>query len=168
MTDDEEKRFGREQNLGGRPSQFTEELADKICGEIATTSKSLKTICSDDGMPTVRTVLSWLSQGDKEEGKAELKRFLHSYARAKEEQADFLAEEIIEIADDGSNDLMTVTRGDTTYEQENKEVTNRSKLRVDARKWIASKLKPKKYGDKIDLNHEGGQTIVVKFQDDAE
>lgn len=117
-------------------------------------------------MPAVRTILSWLLDGEKEEGKQAHKDFLRSYVRAREEQADFLAEEILEIADDGSNDLMTITKGDASYETENKEVTNRSKLRVDARKWIASKLKPKKYGDKLDLNHEGGQTIVVKFQDD--
>lgn len=150
----------------GRPSIFNQETADKICEEIATTSKSLRTICKDEGMPAVRTVLSWLSEGDKEEGKEEFKAFLRQYARAREEQADFLAEEIIEIADDGSNDLMTIVKGDQSYETENKEVTNRSKLRVEARKWIASKLKPKKYGDKIDLNHEGGQTIVVKYQDE--
>ncbi len=149
----------------GRPSKYTEEIALKICEEIATSSKSLKRICEPDEMPTVRTVLSWLSEGDKEGGKPEFKAFLHQYARARDQQADFLAEEILEIADDGSNDLMTVTRGDTTYEQENKEVTNRSKLRVDARKWIASKLKPKKYSDRLDLNHEGEQTIIVKFEE---
>lgn len=144
-----------EENKGGRPSIFTQEIADKICEEIATSSKSLKTICGEEGMPSVRTVLSWLSQGDKEESKPEFKEFLHQYARAREEQADFLAEEILEIADDGSNDLMTITKGDASYETENKEVTNRSKLRVEARKWIASKLKPKKYSDKVDLNHAG-------------
>jgi len=147
------------------PTKFNQDIAEKICEELSTSSKSLRTICKQDGMPTVRTVLSWLSEGDKEDGKPEFKAFLHQYARARENQADFLAEEIIEIADDGSNDLMTITKGDTSYEQENKEVTNRSKLRVDARKWIASKLKPKKYGDRIDHNHEGGQTIIVKHEE---
>jgi hypothetical protein len=139
----------------GRPAKFTQEVAETICQEIATSSKSLKTICEMDGMPAVRTVLSWLSEGEKPKAKEEFKAFLHNYARAREAQADFLAEEILEIADDGSNDLMTITKGDKTYEIENKEVTNRSKLRVEARKWIASKLKPKKYSDRIDLNHSG-------------
>lgn len=147
------------------PTKFNQDIAEKICEELSTSSKSLRTICKQEGMPTVRTVLSWLSEGDKEDGKPEFKAFLHQYARARENQADFLAEEIIEIADDGSNDLMTITKGNTSYEQENKEVTNRSKLRVDARKWIASKLKPKKYGDRIDHNHEGGQTIIVKHEE---
>ena len=156
------------QRPSGRPTIFTWEIADKICEEIATSSKSLKSICSVEGMPAVRTVLSWLSKGNKDDAEPFLKDFVHQYARAREEQADFLAEEILEIADDGSNDLMTIVKGDASYEQENKEVTNRSKLRVEARKWIASKLKPKKYGDKLDLGGEVQQTIVVKFQDDEE
>jgi hypothetical protein len=137
-------------------SKFTQELADIICDEIATSSKSLRTICKEDGMPTVKTVLNWLTQGDKTEDEQDpFRLFLRQYTRAREAQADFLAEEIIEIADDGSNDLMTITKGDISYEVENKEVTNRSRLRVDARKWVAAKLKPKKYGDKVDLNHGG-------------
>lgn len=135
---------------GGRPPIYTDELALKVCSEIASTSKSLRTICKDLDV-CVATVLSWLR--DKPE-------FLAQYARAKEEQADFLIEEMIDIADDGSNDLMTITKGDVTYEQENKEVTNRSKLRVETRKWIASKLKPKKYGDKVQTEHSGSVAIT--------
>lgn len=144
----------------GRPSTFTQEIADHICEELSTSSKSLRTICEKDGMPTVRTILSWLSEGDKPEAPAHFTAFLHNYVRAREAQADFLAEEIIEIADDGSNDFMTVGKGDKTYEVENKEVTNRSRLRVDARKWIASKLKPKKYGEKVDVEHSGKVTVL--------
>lgn len=150
----------------GRPTLFTQQIADIICEETATSSKSLKTICALEGMPAVRTVLSWLSDGSKEDSKQESKDFLHNYARAKEEQADFLAEEIIEISDDGSNDYMTIVKGDLKYNVEDKEVTSRSKLRVDSRKWVASKLKPKKYGDKLDLNGDLNQTLIVKFQDD--
>ena len=138
----------------GRPEIYTEELALKVCEEIASTSKSLRTICAQEGMPSVRTVLYWLR--DKEE-------FLRQYTRAKEEQADLLVEEMIDISDDGSNDLMTITKGDESYEVENKEVVNRSKLRVETRKWIASKLKPKKYGDKVqnELTGKDGGPIQV-------
>jgi len=151
-----------ETNPIGRPNILTDDMANAICEQIATTSKSLKTICKPDDMPSVRTVLYWLSEGDKEDSKPEFKEFLRQYARAKDQQADFLAEEILEIADDGSNDLMTITKGDVLYEQENKEVTNRSKLRVDARKWISSKLKPKKYGDRIinDVNLNDARKAV--------
>lgn len=143
----------------GRKSDFTPEIGEEICLQIATSSKSLRTICAELKIK-VRSVLNWLSKGDGENADPEFKAFLHQYTRAREAQADFLAEEIIEIADDGSNDFMTITKGDQTYNVENKEVTNRSRLRVDSRKWIASKLKPKKYGDKVDLNHAGDLTIT--------
>ena len=138
----------------GRPEIYTEDLALRVCEEIASTSKSLKTICAQEGMPSVRTVLHWLR--DKED-------FLRQYTRAKEEQADLLVEEMIDISDDGSNDLMTIVKGNESYEAENKEVVNRSKLRVETRKWIASKLKPKKYGDKVtnEITGKDGGAIQV-------
>jgi hypothetical protein len=141
----------------GRPDIFSQEKADLICEQISTTSKSLRTICKMKGMPSVQTVLKWLRE--------DRRGFVAQYARAKEEQADFMCEEMIDIADDGSNDLMTIEKGDTSYEVENKEVTNRSKLRVETRKWLASKLKPKKYGDKLDMELTGkdGGPIETKF-----
>lgn len=132
----------------GRPSTYTKKKADAICGLIATSSKSLKTICAELDIP-VGTVLEWLRV--KED-------FSKMYARAKEQQADFLAEEIITIADDGTNDYMTIVKGDTQYNVEDKEVTNRSKLRVDARKWVAAKLKPRKYSERVDVT-SGGEKI---------
>lgn len=131
----------------GRPIIYSQEIADKICEEIATSSKSLRTICNEDGMPSVGTLLKWMRENTN--------NFLTQYTRAKEEQADFMAEEMLDIADDGSNDLMTITKGDRSYELENKEVVNRSKLRIETRKWLSSKLKPKKYGDKLDLTSGG-------------
>lgn len=122
----------------GRPTEYSQQVADEICEAISTTNKSLKTICQPENMPAVRTVLYWLHTNEP---------FLHQYTRAKEEQADFLAEEIIEIADDSSNDTIQGEYGP----MENREWVNRSRLRVDARKWVASKLKPKKYGDKMDV-----------------
>lgn len=143
------------------PTIFNQEIADQICEEIATSSKSLRKICSQEGMPSVRTVLYWLSEGDKTDSPDHLREFLHQYVRAREMQADFLAEEIIEIADDSSDDVLRAKKvknadgSEMILLEEHKEFTNRSKLRVDARKWIASKFKPKKYGDKVDLNHGG-------------
>lgn len=139
----------------GRPSEFSQEIADKLCAEISTTSKSLRTICKDEGMPSVVTIFSWFRNNED---------FLKQYTRAKEEQADMLIEEMIDIADDGSNDFMTITKGDESYEVENKEVTNRSRLRVDTRKWIASKLKPKKYGDKVDVTSAGEKIQSIQVE----
>nr|WP_241430770.1 hypothetical protein [Tatumella saanichensis] len=87
--------------------------------------------------------------------------FRNQYARAREVQADVLAEEIIEIADDSSGDVIVDEDG---REQTNHERVARSRLRVDARKWYASKLAPKKYGDRI--QHE--QTIQITDLSDAE
>lgn len=124
----------------GRPSIYSDELANQICTIIATSSKSLKKICEPDEMPNVSTVLKWLNTNES---------FLHQYTRAKEEQADLLVDEMIEIADDGSQDLDGFN--DYGKPMENKEFVNRSKLKVETRKWIASKLKPKRYGEKLDV-----------------
>lgn len=142
----------------GRPSDYTKEIALVICTEIATSSKSLRTICNAENMPSVSSILRWLRDNED---------FRTQYARAKEEQADFLQEEMLDIADDGSNDFMTIVKGDEQYTVENKEWTSRSKLRVETRKWAASKLKPKKYGDKIDLTSNGEpiKGTIVKWGD---
>lgn len=139
---------------GGRPTDFTPELATLICEHISTTSRSLRTICKEENMPSVATILNWLR--DKPE-------FLAQYNIAKQEQADFMSEEMVDIADDGSNDFMEITKGDETYNVENKEWTSRSKLRVETRKWLASKLKPKKYGDKVtqELTGPDGEKIAI-------
>jgi hypothetical protein len=135
----------------GRQTEFNQETADKICLEISTTSQSLKAICENEEFPCVSTVYKWLSTN---------KEFAEQYARAREGQADFLADEIIEIAD-------TCREGEKTVEKENYvEVTKgdmveRSRLMINARKWKASKLAPKKYGDRLDIDHTSkGERII--------
>jgi hypothetical protein len=82
--------------------------------------------------------------------------FSQQYDKAKAESADSLAEEILDIADDGTNDWMERNGKDGEKQTVfNTEHVQRSRLRVDARKWIASKLKPKKYGDKTEVEHTG-------------
>lgn len=123
----------------GRPTEYNAEIADKIIDIISTSNRSLASICKElDLNPS--TIYRWLDSH---------KEFCDNYARAKEWQADFMAEEILEIADDATNDFMTITKGYREYEVENKEVISRSRLRVESRKWLASKLKPKKYADTI-------------------
>lgn len=120
-----------------RPTLFTQEYADSICEHIVA-GKSLVTWCKEEDRPSFRSVMRWL-ESDKE--------FRHNYARAREAQADFLAEEIIQISDDGQNDSYTDEDGN---ERTNHDVIARSRLRVDARKWYAAKLAPKKYGEKTE------------------
>lgn len=117
-----------------------------ICERIAD-GESLRQICSDDGMPGTSTVFVWLSQDPQ---------FVEQYARAREAQADAMFDDILSIADDGRNDWMEKRNADGQVIgwQENGEAIRRSQLRIDARKWMAGKLKPKKYGEKLELDHK--------------
>lgn len=137
-----------------RPTKYTPELGDLVCSKIATSNRGLSTICADEGMPTRQTVHDWVKEN---------KEFADKYARAREDQADFLAEEILEIADHSDKDTVFVyDKNGKRVPTEDKEWTNRSKLRVDARKWVASKLKPKKYGDKVELSGDKDNPILVQ------
>ncbi len=120
-------------------------LKATICDRIAN-GESLRQIADDEGMPAASTVFVWLSQDPT---------FSEQYARAREAQADAIFDEILLIADDGRNDW--VERKDQEDAnmgwRENGEALRRSQLRIDARKWMAGKLRPKKYGDKLELEH---------------
>ena len=141
------------------PTSFTQALADTICDYLAE-GKSLRQIEKIKGMPSARTVYRWLA----EPGNG---AFRQQYAYAREAQADIMGEEMLDIADDGSNDFMTITKGDASYVIENKEWTSRSKLRVDARKWLMSKLAPKKYGDskQVDITSKGERITGFRITD---
>lgn len=135
-----------------RPSKFTQAIADEICSRIAD-GQSLRTICDSDGMPDKATILRWLADEEKH------KAFRDQYACAREAQADKYAEEIIEIADDGSNDTYKDDEGNVRVDHD---VVARSRLRVDARKWYASKLAPKKYGDKVETTLRGDRDNPIE------
>lgn len=126
----------------GRPSSYTEAQGQRICARIAN-GESLREICSGERMPTTVTVFRWLR---------DIEGFQSLYAHAREEQAELLAGEIIAIADESSRDTYIDPEGN---ERTNTEVVARSKLRVDARKWVASKLKPRVYGDKLQAEVTG-------------
>jgi hypothetical protein len=133
--------------MTGRPSEFTDEIADEICLRIAA-GESVHRMVLDDHMPDERTIYRWL---------AKFESFRLKYARAREQQMEFYAQEILEISDDGRNDWMERfgQDGESLGYQINGEVVQRSRLRVDSRKWLMSKLAPKKYGDKLDVEHTG-------------
>lgn len=121
-----------------RPTLYTKELGDELCLRIATSERSLRRICrEDDDMPCIATVMNWLKDKDKAE-------FLEQYARSKEEQADYMADKTLEIADSMDEDVIKKEDG---TEVVNYNVIARDKLRVDTRKWLLSKMMPKKYGE---------------------
>ena len=135
-----------EKNKGGRPTKYSLELSDRIC-EMLARGKSMRTVAKEDWSPSIATMFMWLRTNDK---------FSEQYEKAKEESADALVEEMLDIADDGSNDYMeSIGKDGKTYTKINAEHVQRSRLRVDARKWISSKLKPKRYGDKLDVTSDG-------------
>ncbi len=141
-----------------RPLAYKQAIADIICERIAD-GHSLREICSEDNMPAKSTVFRWLLLKPD---------FSDQYALAREAQADTLFDEILNIADDGSNDWMERKGDDGTALgwKENGEALRRSQLRVDARKWMAGKLRPKKYGEKVTLagdaeNPIGPQVIQI-------
>lgn len=147
----------------GAPSMYSEELAQEICAHIAN-CVSLRAIAAMEGMPTTATIMSWLADGSKPE-------FLEQYARAREAQADKMAEDILAIADEECTMVRADKHGSKDDDGEgNTEVVfdstavARNKLRVDARKWLASKMAPKKYGEKVhtELTGPGGGAIAVQ------
>jgi hypothetical protein len=84
------------------------------------------------------------------------------YAHARERQADKLVADMVQIADDGRNDTFLNDRGERVIDQD---VVARSRLRIDARKWLAGKMS-KRYGEKLDVEHKGAFTVTIT-KDDA-
>lgn len=132
-------------------SDYTPEIGDRICAEIAE-GKSLRSICKMDGMPGRRTVFDWLRRHED---------FRTAYDIACAERAECFAEDIIEIADDRSGDYIVDAERGITIDHEN---INRSRLRVDARKWVAAKMLPKKYGDRVDVEHGVSGSLAELLQ----
>lgn len=120
-----------------RPTDYTPELAASIC-ELLGEGQPLKAICALDEMPVRSTVYLWLARHQE---------FSDMYARAREEQADTLADEIVAIADTPLLGVKTKTGKDGVEITEGDMIEHR-RLQVDARKWVAAKLKPRKYGDR--------------------
>ena len=122
---------------------------------------SLREICRQKEMPAISTVHLWLLKHAA---------FLEQYTRAREVQADTHVDEMIDIADNANNDWMKRNGGGDAGWRENGDSANRARLRVDTRKWIAARMAPKKYGERITQEHTGkdgkdlklhGPTIIL-------
>lgn len=128
----------------GRPTKYSEDLALQICALIAE-GKSLVSICRQDDMPSTVTVYAWLNNDSN---------FLNMYTRAKEDQADTLTDQMLDIADGVVADSNEVAK---------------ARLQIETRKWTASKLKPRKYGDKLDVaadvKHSGVVAVALSDTD---
>lgn len=126
--------------------RYSQTTGDLICLRMAE-GETLRQICRDAAMPARSTVYRWLNK---------IPAFSDQYARARELLVEAWADEIIDIADDGTTDYVTRKgRNGAEYEAVDQEHIQRSRLRVDARRWLLSKLNPGQYGDHMEVAHTG-------------
>lgn len=137
----------------GRPSDFTQELADEICERIAD-GESLRSICRDRGKPNKSTVFRWLEANEA---------FATRYAHARESQADSLVDDILLIADTPLLGVKTKTNEKGEIETTEGDMLEHRKLQISSRQWLAEKLKPKKYGafKAVELTGSGGGPVQI-------
>lgn len=135
----------KQNNKRGRPSKFNQKVADEILVLTATTRKGTHEICKRLKI-SPSTLFDWLSSGKYPE-------FSDSYARAKEVQAELLAQEILTIAYNDKDDEKPFVGINHVH---------RDKLKIDSLKWLLAKLQPKKYGDRVEL--AGDKENPVEFR----
>jgi len=125
----------------GAPSyKWTAEVEDELFNRVAK-AEAIRNICGSNGLPAWETFRKRLNSDET---------FQARYARAKEDAADTLFDQVLSIADSQEGDVIQVDGNDSV----NHDNINRARLRIDARKWLAGKLRPKVYGDKIDVNNK--------------
>lgn len=122
----------------GRPSSYTVEMADAICKKVSE-GQALLHVCEENGFPNQTTVFRWLNERED---------FRNKYARAREIQIERMALDALRIADDPNEDPQS------------------RRVRVDTRKWILSKWAPKKYGEKLEVEQTGEQTLRIRIGGD--
>lgn len=129
----------------GRPTKYRDRVARGICLRLML-GESLRSICSRKLYPSKVTVLTWLHKHPE---------FLAQYTQAREMQQEHYLDEMFEIADDASNDWMERhdKEGNNIGWQLNGEHVNRSRLRVDTRKWVMERMAAKKYAPRKNIDH---------------
>lgn len=138
--------------MAGRPSDYSEIIADEICEQLAS-GRSLVQICADPDFPSHAAVYRWLEANEA---------FRDRYARARDRQAELYAAEIITLADTPVEARKVVIKPDGTEEITIGDAVDRTRLQIDARKWYASKLAPKKYGDKVQQEVTGADGAPIQ------
>lgn len=135
-----------------RPSIFTKKLGDKICQEIAN-GWSIRTVCGAENMPSLSSVFKWIREKPE---------FSQQYARATEERTEAHSESLLEMGDDA------IEKAQEVDPKASGAVVQAYKLKADNLKWSMSKMKPKKYGDKLDLTSGGEKlpTPIMNVQRD--
>lgn len=137
-----------------RPSSYDAEIAAELLMTVATTKKGLETICSDAKFPEPMTVYRWMLANPE---------FREGYARAKEDQLQILEDEILQLADNTQMGEIVTLKADGTEERKQADMIEHRKLQIESRKWLMAKLKPKKYGDRVDVHSSGNATITLNM-----
>jgi hypothetical protein len=127
-------------------THYTPDFAILICERIATTPQSLARVCAAPDMPSVATLFRWLRDHPD---------FAPLYSQAKQMQAELLIDQALDIADDSSQDILVTTDG---RQVPNMAALARCRMRIEHRKWIASKLLPRKYGHHVSVSAESGSS----------
>ena len=137
----------------GRPSIFSQEVADTICLRLSQ-GESLRSIVKDPDMPAQATIYFWLNKNAP---------FVEQYTRAREEQAETMADEIVAIADETPQTAPVFNKdGEQIDIKLDSAYIQWQRQRIDARKWTASKLRPKKYGDRVVHAGDDDNPMVVE------
>lgn len=123
----------------GRPSEYTKEIGEEFCSRLSK-GKSMRTVCKDDDMPSAATIFKWMRDNPE---------FLKQYEQAKVNSADAHLETIEELGD------LAIEEAKTVDPKSSNAVVSAYKLKADNLKWYMSKLKPKKYGEKLDVTSDG-------------
>ena len=139
----------------GRRSTYTEAIGRAIC-KLLSNGWTLAQVCRQPGMPKRPTVIGWAIDAKHP--------FADIYARARRVAYEGMADEIIDIADNGVNDWMNREFGDSVDRVIDHDAVQRSKLRVDTRKWLLAKALPKVYGDKLDVKHDATEAFTALWQ----
>lgn len=133
--------------MNGRPTLFNEEITEEICKKISTSGKGIKRLCRENPhWPCEDTIFEWLKVH---------KSFSERYAQAKRLQIEVIVDEIIDIADNSSEDYYKNKDGEMVLDNEH---IQRARLRIDTRKWLAAKLAPKVYGELLKIEKDNSET----------
>ena len=126
---------------------YSVQVATKICEEIMK-KRSLMDISKDPGMPSKPTICRWLAD-------PRMAEFHEMYYRARRVQAELYIDEIFEIADDSEHDWKPTfdKEGNVNGYKPDNEAIQRSRVKIDVRKWYASKMMPRIYGEHLDVSH---------------
>lgn len=135
----------------GRKPHYGQAERDEVIARLKE-GETLRSICRSDHLPAIATVIEWRDKCPE---------FAEQYDKARQVGWEILAEELLDIADDGSNDYIERMDPDNPGYVSNGELVQRSRLRLDTRKWLLSKCLPKIYGEKQKIEHEGNVPVTV-------